>query len=156
LRRALTRKIVFFDIDGTILDHETALRTAALEFRYHFADLAAVEPTNFLAIWTSAHERHIERDTTGQLIVEQQRRERLRQVFQVPLSDSEADERFQVYLQAYETAWRLFPDALDCLDRLAHLPLAVITNGDSRQQRQKLAATGIARRFANVVVAGDI
>src|SRR5690606_6554513 len=103
--------IIFFDLDGTLLDHEAALRTAALEFRDHFADLAAVEPTNFLALWTSAHERHIERYRLGQLTFEQQRRERLRQVFQVPLSDSEADERFQVYLQAYETAWRLFPDA---------------------------------------------
>ena len=52
---------------------------------------------------------------------------------------------------------RLFPDALSTLERLRALglPLALLTNGDARLQRGKIARHGLARYFDVVVIEGE-
>jgi len=56
------------------------------------------------------------------------------------------------------SAWRLFDDALPCLDwlRAAGLRLAAVTNASGRHQLAKLASLGIARFFDTVVIAGEL
>lgn len=51
----------------------------------------------------------------------------------------------------------LFPDALPCLLRLAAtgIPLALVTNGDVRQQRDKIERFGLERFFATIVIEGE-
>ena len=49
-----------------------------------------------------------------------------------------------------------FPDAGPALDALAGYPLALVTNGASCLQREKLAASGLADRFDIVVAGGDV
>lgn len=50
-----------------------------------------------------------------------------------------------------------YPDAAPALDELARShPLALITNGASCLQREKLAGTGLADRFGAVVVSADL
>jgi putative hydrolase of the HAD superfamily len=66
----------------------------------------------------------------------------------------ELGERFGVERRAvHET----FADAAPALDALAgRYPLALVTNGASCLQRQKLAASGLADRFDVVVAGGDV
>jgi putative hydrolase of the HAD superfamily len=53
-------------------------------------------------------------------------------------------------------AYRLHDDALALLDAVdGRLPLALVTNGASDTQREKLVALGIERRFAAVVISGE-
>ena len=75
-------------------------------------------------------------------------------MFRTRLSDADCDELTGEFLQIYEANWRLFDDVVPALDRLAHLPLGVITNGLDAQQRQKLELLGIADRF-KVIVTSD-
>jgi putative hydrolase of the HAD superfamily len=63
---------------------------------------------------------------------------------------------FYIYLAAFERNWRLYDDALACLDTLRAYPLAIISNGDSRQQRRKLKRMGILSRFTSIVISGDL
>jgi putative hydrolase of the HAD superfamily len=52
----------------------------------------------------------------------------------------------------------LFPDALDCLATLRRhgLPLALVTNGDAREQRFKIERYDLARFFDAVVIEGEL
>jgi putative hydrolase of the HAD superfamily len=70
-----------------------------------------------------------------------------------PLAD-ELAERFAAERRArHET----FPDAALALDALAaRYSLALVTNGASCLQREKLAASGLADRFDAVVAGGDV
>jgi len=54
-------------------------------------------------------------------------------------------------------AERLFPDALATLDalRARHVPLGLVTNGDARLQRGKIARHGLAPYFGVVVIEGE-
>ncbi|HWS36995.1 MAG TPA: HAD family hydrolase, partial [Actinoplanes sp.] len=75
-----------------------------------------------------------------------QRRERVREFLGRDLTDTEADELFAGYLARYEAGWAAFDDALPTLHRFreAGVTVAVLTNGDEDQQRDKLERTGLA------------
>ena len=68
---------------------------------------------------------------------QEQRRERIRDVFQGRLADADCDARTHEFLEAYEASWRLFEDVIPALDALADRPLGVITNGLDAQQRDR-------------------
>ena len=52
---------------------------------------------------------------------------------------------------------RLFPDSLACLTELRRrgIPLALVTNGDATQQRDKIERHDLARFFDAILVEGE-
>jgi putative hydrolase of the HAD superfamily len=63
----------------------------------------------------------------------------------------------QAFAARRHTVMRLFPDALQCLTALRErgLPLAMVTNGDAREQRAKIERHGLARFFDAIVIEGE-
>jgi putative hydrolase of the HAD superfamily len=64
----------------------------------------------------------------------------------------------EIYAERRRAAWRLFPDAADFLARLHELrvPLALVTNGDARHQRDKIARHDLARWFDVILIEGEM
>jgi putative hydrolase of the HAD superfamily len=151
-------KMIFFDIDDTLLDNQAAESAAAKDFHYLYRSVFPLSPDEFAQNWRIITEKHVQRYLSGELSFQGQRRERLKEIFSHNriLSDAEADNLFQKYLGCYEKNWRLFPDVITCFDRLKDERLGIISNGDSVQQRQKLTATGIIERFSVILISGDI
>ncbi len=143
--------MIFFDLDGTLLDHDAAERRGAQAFAAAFG----LEDPDFAARWRDTSERHMDRFLAGEIGFAGQRRLRVQELLGRRLSGPEAAEVFQVYLDAYESAWRLYPDVLPCLQRLEGSKLGIITNGDRGQQLKKLEATSIVEKFAVVVTSED-
>src|SRR5262245_8787012 len=58
------------------------------------------------------------------------------------------------YARRRREAMRLFPESLDCLSELRRrsVPLALVTNGDALQQRDKIERHGLARYFDTIVI----
>jgi len=148
-----SRLWILFDIDETLMDHSKAFRigTAAL----HRARGTDGDEEEFRSRWSEAHERNFDRFLAGELTHEEQRRQRVRDTFGETLSDADADRLFALYIAAYEGAWSLYDDVLSCLDALAAHPLGVVSNGQSEQQRAKLARLGIADKFRRVTISQD-
>ena len=65
--------VILFDIDGTLIDHDTAetIAVAALGGRMEHTD----DAVGFLQRWRSAFERHYTRYLAGELSIQEQRRE---------------------------------------------------------------------------------
>jgi putative hydrolase of the HAD superfamily len=145
--------IVLFDLDGTLFDHDSADREAALSLRAAYAPSTAQE--EFVQRWRTAQWRQYQRYLSGEIGFLAQRRERIRETVDPRLDDAEADGLFQAYFTAYRAAWRLYDDALPCLDELAGVRLGLVTNGDGAVQRAKLANFGLAARFDCVLVSGE-
>lgn len=141
---------VCFDLDDTLIDSTAAERTGALLFAERFRG-QVIDCADFHARWRAATAAAFDRYLAGAIPFMQQRRERVRALCRDAPDDAEADRRFAVYLEGYRREWRLFPDVLPALDALRHLPLAIISNAPAAQQREKLARTGIADRFAAVL-----
>ncbi len=143
--------MIFFDVDGTLLDHDAAERRGAQAFAAAFG----LDGSGFATLWRAASERYMDRFLAGEIGFAEQRRLRLRELLGRELSNHEAAEIFKVYLDAYESGWRLYPDVPPCLEGLAGTQLGIITNGDREQQLKKLEATAILSRFALVVTSED-
>jgi putative hydrolase of the HAD superfamily len=145
--------LVLFDIDDTLLDHGVSEHSATTLLHQQIG--AAAPFDEFFAKWTAASERHFARYLAGEVSMDAQRRDRMREMVDAELSDETADRLFAGYLETYEAGWSLYPDVLPCLDSLAQHRLGVISNGQGALQRRKLTQTGIADRFGCVVISAD-
>ena len=147
---------VFFDLDNTLVDHSGAERAASLLFCEVIAErTAASSSEEFAELWNRAQDRHMDRYVAGEISFQEQRRERICDVFEKKFSDAEAGDLFSIYLGYYENSWRAYPDVLPCLESLRVDHVAVITNGDGAQQRKKLRRTGLTDGFADVIASGE-
>ena len=63
-----------------------------------------------------------------------------------------------LYAKRRRAAWRLFPEAADCLARLRErrVPLALVTTGAARHQRDKIARHDLARWFDVILIEGEM
>lgn len=147
-------KAVLFDLDGTLIDHDSAVAAALAEFGARRFPHAV--PADLRSLWEAAARRHFARFESGELSFGEQRRRRIREVSgNAALGDAEADALFAEYLEEYLPRCRCFPDVLPCLERLSHLPLGIVSNGDGGQQRAKLRGAGLEGRFGTVVISAE-
>ena len=151
-------KLIFFDIDETLLSNTAAELNAARELYYLQKMNIQESPEEFLERWKTLTEINVHRYLAGELSFQGQRRERLRQLFahKKPLSDDEADAIFDSYLKVYESSWELFPDVKNCLNELTGIKLGIISNGNAIQQKQKLTSLEILDRFSIIMISGDV
>ena len=145
---------VVFDLDDTLVDHVGAARDG---FRVWLATLGPTPllPAEAEELWLALEERHYQRYLDGLVSYPGKRRDRLREFLHAlghpapppgPAGDVALDEQFAGYLAAFTRAWRAHHDALPTLTRThaAGLAVAVLTNGDQRQQEAKVRATGLS------------
>ena len=145
--------LVLFDLDDTLLDHKSADRKAATCLYENIGSQKSLP--EFLTAWDTAQERHYARYSAGEISFQEQRRERLREVIDPTLTDTAADRIFAQFVAAYEANWLLFDDVLPCLNRLYTHRIGIITNGDGKLQRRKMANAGISDRFDCVVISSE-
>lgn len=154
---------VLFDLDDTLVDHGAAATAALTRAVEHWSpDPAAHDPDELRALW-----QQLERDQYGAYLRGEctHAEQRLRRLtgFLPALGVEVGDDaflaaQFQHYFDAYIAAWRPFADVLSCLDELAagSIGIAVLTNGDPRQQRLKAERTGILDRFAQILTPTEV
>jgi putative hydrolase of the HAD superfamily len=156
---AARRRMIFFDLDGTLLDDERAIAGGLKALGAVYADVIPNRSETLAIRWRQLLDRHFPRYLAGELSMREQRRARIRDLFEgdssMRASDENCDRAFSVYLDAYEQSWTCFPDAMEMLASLSHVPLGIITNGDIDQQTRKVAHTGLASFFSVVVVSSE-
>ena len=149
--------MIFFDIDETLFDNKSAQNFAALKLYNEFQDLHVIyQKSAFPQRWNEVTEKYVQLFLVNKISFQQQRRNRLRKIFQKDFTNSEADEIFDIYLKFYEKNWQLFDDVIPCLNKLRPRKLGIISNGDKYQQRQKLRDLNILDRFEVIVISDDI
>ena len=68
-----------------------------------------------------------------------------------------AEQLSERYARERDAALRLFPDAIDVLERLGkRFPLGLITNGPADVQRQEIVTLGIEQYFDHILIEGEM
>ncbi|MBO0594434.1 HAD family hydrolase [Nesterenkonia sp. E16_7] len=153
-------KAIGFDLDGTLFDHRGSAGSAVDRFIHQLG----LDPSpHACTVWFAAEAAQFERWRSGQVSFQEQRRERLRTVLPVlgvdpPTADSELDELFELYLNAYRDEWRAFPESLELLMtlRASGYGIGLLSNGSQEQQLDKLRRTGLGRAFDVVCISEGI
>lgn len=143
---------VCFDIDDTLIDFTGNARTA-LE--------SVIGRTDLWSFWEQLTERHVARVISGEISYDTMRRDRLRDLFVdlgLLLDDELLDGIERRRMDRMWANWRLFDDALPCLEWLhaAGLKVAAVTNASGAHQRIKIAEAGLEPFFDAVVIAGEL
>lgn len=149
--------MIFFDIDGTLIDHARASAAASLIFFDQFQGAIPCTRNEYPAFWEQILNKHFNRWCRGEVSLWEQRRARMRDVFAAPeMKDEEADARYRIFIREYEALTRPFDDAEPCLQRLADQPLGIISNGAREQQIGKLRRAGLLKYFSVMVYSEDV
>jgi putative hydrolase of the HAD superfamily len=145
---------VLFDLDGTLLDHEAAVRSALAAWLSGYM-LTRGEVEDLIPLWLEVEERHYATWRSGEISFQEQRRRRLRDflpVVGVSPREDRLDSIFGDYLTAYEHNWTAYDDARPALTMVASagLRVGVLTNGQREQQTAKLVATGLSHLCGDI------
>jgi len=152
-------RAVFFDLDETLLDHTSAVRVGAAALA---KELGHPNPAEAIESWFALERHFFDRYLAGELSFLEQRRARVRGLAAEvgrELDDAEADAVFATYFSHYQASWVAFPDVEACFAELrtrADVRLGVVTNGDARGQRAKLARLGLLDAMDVVVTAEEV
>ena len=143
-----------FDLDGTLLDTESAADDAVIAWA---AELG-IRDDEVAQRWRAVSTHHYQRWQSREIDFHGQRQERVRDFLGQTLTDDEAAELFSGYLERYEAGWKPFDDALPAVHRArdAGLAVGVLTNGDRTQQLQKLSRFAMDDVFDVVVCTSDL
>jgi len=138
---------VLFDLDGTLLDHDSAV-TAALRAWLPSYGLSQQEIEAAIPLWFELDRRHFPAWRSGEISFFEQRRRRMRDFLPAvgrTVPAGQLDGVFAEYLVYYEAGWAAFDDAAPTLRRVAAAGprIGVLTNGDQAQQTAKLAKIGL-------------
>ena len=149
--------MIFFDIDGTLIDHASASAAASLNLFDHFAGEIPFAREEFPTVWETALMKHFNRFCRGEISIWEQRRERIREVFaNRGLTDDESDARYRVFIRHYESLTQPYPDAAPALAQLEGRRLGIISNGAREQQIGKLLRAGLLHHFSTMVFSEDV
>lgn len=147
----VARPLMLFDLDGTLLDHDTAEVAAVTGWIRDAGFPSDVGGVASEGIWRQISEASFQEYFSGRTTFLEQRRIRLRRFLPqmgmdvTGMSDPELDRQFHEYSRRYQEALRPFPEVIDCLIRLASTHrVAVLTNGDQAKQDDKMKRAGLA------------
>ncbi len=149
--------MIFFDIDGTLIDHDSASATASLALHDEFSGQIPFTRDEFPVAWKEIMDRHFERFCRGEVSLWDQRRARIRESFAAPeMTDAEADARYHVFIREYERLTCAYDDAGPCLEQLDGKRLGIISNGAREQQLGKLRRARLLHYFDVAVFSEDL
>lgn len=157
-------KALFFDLDDTLLDSsffaDTILRTCQLlADREKSLDAAQLLEAN-REVWQLYFPEIENKWMLGELDGTTLIGEAWRRTLRTCDCDNESMVELarQVHLQYTSEAHRLFEDVAELFSSLkkARIPLALITNGASDTQREKLQTLNIEHWFDTIVISGEI
>ncbi|WP_297421827.1 HAD family hydrolase [Clostridium sp.] len=152
--------MIFFDLDGTLLDHKSSELLGVEAFYEEYKDYFKLQKEMFYKFWCQISDKYFDRYLKGEITFDQQRVERIKELFSysnTDLTDEEAMVKFNKYLSNYEDNWKPYDDVLPCLKHLSRkYRLGIISNGDLNQQSLKLEKMKINQYFTDIITAGEV
>ena len=149
-------ELVVFDLDDTLCDYAGA-RKRALAEAVALLGVAGAVAERVMARFVEKEPALFRSMAAGEIGREAYRRERFRQALLSPVPDDRIEAANSAYMAGANRGVRLYPDALPVLQALAarDVHLAILTNGPSDGQRDKLAATGLDRLVPDIFISEE-
>lgn len=143
-------KVIFFDIDNTLLNHSGSENKALKSiYKKYFPRL---DYKKFKSVWQKWSKENWKLYELKQLTFDEQRSKRIIDTwkeFGKSISIKEANNIFNTYLSFYELYWQSFPHVLRTIKKLYKkgFILGIITNGNKNQQINKLKSLNLYSFF---------
>ena len=155
-------KAVFFDLDGTLCDSDTAWSTAQREmFQLLREQYPNVSEAVLTAAWRTVHQELFQQLDAGKISMSEVRDSRFQYLFRklgLPI-DRGMEELSDFFCSRYLTSLRLYDDAT-VLEELGAYHVGIITNGahdnHTDSQLSKVRHLGLSERIQSLTISGEI
>jgi len=155
-------KAVFFDLDGTLCDSDTAWNIAIKEtFQRLHEHEPNVSEEAITEAWTAVHQRLFQQLGAGKLSMAEVRDARFQCLFEelgLP-ADKVMEELSDFFCSRYLTSLRLYED-VTVLEELHAYHVGIITNGahdeHTDSQLSKVRHLGLSERIQSLTISGEI
>lgn len=148
-------EFVYFDIDGTLLDHQHAEREALADVRERYLEIFGTLSVEELQqeyhainapLWRRYADGEIDKHT-----LQTQRFDQLLAAVGAPHAEPALVRRY--YMQRYGHHWRFIPGAREAYEAVAEqMPVGLMTNGFAEVQAEKLKEFPVLEARADTVV----
>lgn len=156
----MSKKAIFFDLDDTLFDVKKSIHNAIGEFKESFEELKSYSTDDLFKVWEQIEAEQYKRYLGGEIDFSTLKTERIKHFFKyydIELDEESSKTIADQYYNAYQRNWTLFEETTEVLENLRKdYSLAILSNGDSTQQRKKLAVTGLEKYFDNVFISGEV
>ena len=155
-------KAVFFDLDGTLCDSDTAWSIAEKEtFQLLCKQYPDVSEETVTNAWTTVHQRLFQQLDAGKLSMAEVRDSRFECLFtelNLP-TDKTMEALSDFFCSRYLTSLRLYED-VTVLEKLHTYHVGIITNGahdeHTDSQLSKVRHLGLSERIQSLTISGEI
>ncbi|MED2931247.1 HAD family hydrolase [Bacillus wiedmannii] len=153
--------MIFFDVDGTLLNYEAAERNGIIDFFQVYSTIFSGNELEATKVWQELSEEYFNKFLSKELSFQEQQGMRMYHLFKtygINLSPEESQHRFNQYIELYKNNWAAFEDVhytLQTLKQEGH-SLGIISNGDYEQQVEKLTALNILQYFQYISTSSEI
>lgn len=153
--------MIFFDIDGTLLDYDYAEKQGIIDFFHTHREFSPFESKPLIELWNRTSSEYFQLFLDGSLSFQEQKQKRMKRIFEeinLNISNEEADKKFRLYLQYFQRNWTAYNDVIRSLDFLKSqgFELGIISNGDFDQQVNKLKQIGINNYFSYIITSSQV
>ena len=152
---------VFFDLDRTLMNFEGGEDMGIKAVYDTYRNQMKMDYQEFRSTWKIVAQKIFDEYSAGLHTFDEQRHLRVKKMFELngtELDDKGVEERFQLYWSNYENGVSLFPDARPILENLKSrkIPMGLISNGDTSNQRWKLDKENLNQYFDPVIISGEV
>lgn len=151
-------KFIYFDLDGTLLDHRSAEEAGLTEVYHHFDLFNDIEVGTFIDAYQRVNGKLWEQYGRGNIEKGQLQGTRFRKSLeQLGLDISRHTEIGQYYLKRYSRHWNWISDAKKVFDAIrSKYPVGILTNGFTEMQKKKFDAFNLYQTTDYQVISEEI
>lgn len=145
--------MIFFDVDDTLLDSESAHKVALTKITDEYA--LRVNPDEIFAEWMNLTNHYLNLFFRNMISGTDQQAKRITELFRIAGEKIPEEETKPVYLKYrryFVKSCRVFPETIPVLERLHECRMGIITNGPVPDQTKKLADNNLIRYFDPIII----
>jgi HAD superfamily hydrolase (TIGR01549 family) len=146
---------IFFDIDDTLVDSESAHCFALKKIISDFLPLTGEFENSIEQVWFEITEKYLELYFAQKISLEQQRISRIKKLWEnlgTIVTDDQARKIYDRYHHYFLHSCLPFPDTIPCLLKMQKHRLGIISNGTTDDQIFKLKHNNLFHFFNTVLI----
>ena len=153
-------RVVLFDLDDTLFDHQHCSRAGLLAVQRTYAGRIDVSIDEVESAYSRLLEQWHEKVLDGSISIDEARIERFRVLLsneQTVATDDDSEAAARCYRDAYDAAYRPVPGSIELLQRVkAERSIGIVTNHVVSEQVKKIATIGVRPFVDELVVSEDV